>query len=326
MLKSILTILFFLLILNNAKAQENSKFIDISKTTNFIDSLLIDRDLNNWSIRVFGSFKPQQFIINSGDDKYTYRPNNPYGIGFGVGTKKIKIDLGLNLKATVKNPTKRFDMLWSFFKQNHLIEFYYMNYKGFDVQAGSLGETIFREDVKCLSTSISYMYMFQESRYSIAAVKSGLTTADKSVFSFGLGGFILHSNQSASEPFIPNDPDSVEKFKGTAMGVRLGFSSLIVLPKNFFLSFNVSPGIGLMSKKVYSDNSEFKPKKPIVSQLGLSMILGYNAEQYYLNLSVSNGYYQTDFNFGDQVVFGYLNAKLVYGYKLKGKIKKNWKK
>jgi hypothetical protein len=89
---------------------------------------------------------------------------------------------------------------------------------------------------------------------------------------------------------------------------------------------NVSPGIGLMSKYVHMNNSDYKPKKPIVSLLGLSMVLGYNAEQYYVNLALSNGYYQTDFNLGEQVVFGYLNVKLVYGYKLKGKIKKNWKK
>lgn len=326
MQKSLLTIVFFLLILQGIRAQEQAKLIDLSKTTRFIDTLLIDRDLNNWSIRVMGNFKRQQFILKPANNKFTYSPNNPYGIGFGIGTKKITLDFGFNLKASEANPTERFDILWSFFKQNHLVEFYFKNYQGFDVLEGNSGETIFREDIRCLSTAISYMYMFHESEYSLASIKSGLITANKSAFSYGLGGFILHSNQSANKSIIPNKPDSVDSFQGTGVGVRFIFSSLIVLPKNFFLSMNVSPGIGLMSKYVHMNNSDYKPKKPIVSLLGLSMVLGYNAEQYYVNLALSNGYYQTDFNLGEQVVFGYLNVKLVYGYKLKGKIKKNWKK
>ena len=170
--------------------------------------------------------------------------------------------------------------------------------------------------------------MFHEAEYSIAAMKTGLIEADRTTFSLGLGGFIMYTDQNANGSIIPTNADNelVQKFQGTGIGVMLGLSTLIVLPHNFYLSLNVSPGIGLMSKYVTSENSGYQPEKPVMHQLGLSMMLGYNAEQYYVNLSVSNGYYATDFNIGDEVQFGYLNAKLAFGYKLKGKIKKNWKK
>lgn len=317
---------------NTIAGQEDSKFIDLSKTTKFIDTLLIDRDLNNWSIRALSSFKQQQFIIRPKDNRYTYRPNNPYGIGFGVGTKKVILDISFNLKASEENPTERYDILWSFFKKNHLVDFYFQRYKGFEVTNAATGETLFREDIRSLSTAIRYMYMFHEADYSIASMKTGLVTADKTTFSLGLGGFILHNTQSADESIIPIPTDGsiltepVEKFQGTGVGVMMGFSSLIVLPHNFFLSLNAAPGIGLMSKYVTTDEAGYQPKQPVIHQLGLSMILGYNAEQYYINLAISNGYYTTDYNIGDDVIFGYLNAKLAFGYKLKGKVKRNWKK
>lgn len=317
---------------NTLVGQEDSKFIDLSKTTNFIDTLLIDRDLNNWSIRVLSSFKQQHFIIRPQGNRFTYRPNNPYGVGLGVGTKKVILDFSFNLKASEENPTERYDILWSFFKKNHLFDFYFQHYRGFEVRNAATGETLFREDIRSLSTAIRYMYMFHEAEYSIASMKTGLITADKTTFSLGLGGFLLHNTQSADESIIPIPKDGsilaepVEKFQGTGIGVMVGFSSLIVLPHDFFLSFNAAPGIGLMSKYVTTNDTGYQPKQPVISQLGLSMILGYNAEQYYINLAISNGYYTTDYNIGDDVIFGYLNAKLAFGYKLKGKVKRNWKK
>ena len=324
----------FLLLCFVSVYSQDSKFIDLSKTTKFIDTLFIDRDLNNWSIRALGSFKLQQFVIKPVNNSYLYSPNNPYGIGFGIGTKKAIFDFSFNLKASEENPTERYDILWSFFKKNHLIDFYFQHYRGFDVHNENTGEIVFREDISSLSTAIRYMYLLRESDYSIASMKTGMIEADKSTFSFGLGGFILHSNQNANESIIPIDPNDlsnnniepVHKFQGTGAGFMLGFSSLIVLPKNFFVSFHASPGIGLMNKYVSTGDSGYQPGNPLIKQLGLSVMLGYNAKQYYVNLSVSNGYYATDFNFGEEVLFGHLNAKLAYGYKLKGKFKKNWKK
>jgi len=331
--KKLFILVLFFSFYGEVSAQDKSKFIDLSKTTRFIDTLLIDRNLDNWSIRAFTSFKQQRFIIKPINNKFTYSPNNPYGIGFGVGTKKAIFDFSFNLKASEENPTKRYDILWSFFKKNYLFDCYFQHYRGFDVFNQNTGDIIFREDIRSLSAAIRYVYMFREVNYSIASMKTGLVTAEKSTFSFGIGGFLMHSNQYASESIIPmdllnlaNNSQFIEKFQGTGMGIMLGFYFLIVLPNNFFVSFHMSPGVGMMSKYVTTEETGYQPKNFIMKQLGLSMLLGYNAKQYYVNLSVSNGTYSTDYDFGDEVVFGYINAKLVFGYKLKDKIKRNWKK
>jgi len=333
MQKSFALILFSLLFCLKIDAQEDTKFIDLSKTTKFIDTMFIDRDLNNWSVRAFSSFKEQRFDVDSDGNKYLYTPNNPYGVGFGVGTKKLILDFSFNIKASEVNPTERFDLSWSFFQKKHLFDFYFQNYIGFEILNENTDKTIFREDVRSLSSAFAYMYMFHEPEYSIASMKTGLISAKRSSFSFGLGGFLLYNKQNGNGSILPvedtNSEDinnQIDEFKGTGIGMIVGFSTLIVLPKNFFVSINATPGVGIMRKYVASEDSGYHPKNPLVTQLGLSVLLGYDAKQYYLNLSLSNGYYATDYNFDNQVLFGYLNAKLVFGYKLKGKIKRNWKK
>lgn len=316
-----------------AFSQEDKKFIDISKTAKFIDTLLIDRDLNNWSVRVLGSFRQQRFHLLNGSNKYIYKPNNPYGMGLGIGTKKLTIDFTFNVKGSEEEPTDRFDLLGSFFKKKHMFDFYYQHYKGFNVENENTKETVFRSDIKSISSAIRYMYMFHESEHSIASMKTGLVTAHKTSFSIGFGGFLLFNNQQSSESIIPVeilsgavDNQDVTEFKGTGGGILLGFSTLIVLPKDFFITLNVSPGIGLMEKKVKTETDNYKPENPVIHELGLMALIGYNAEEYYVNFSISNGFYATDFDFGNRVVFGYVNAKLAFGYKLKGKFKRNWKK
>ena len=318
---------------NDKENSKHSSFLDLSKTTKFIDTLLIDRDLNNWSVRMMGIYRQQRFNLENNSSKYVYTPNNPYGIGIGIGTKKLTLDFTFNFKGHEENPTDRFDLLGSFFKRNHLVDFYYQHYQGFKVEDQNTKEVVFREDIRSISSAIRYMYMFHKSEYSIAAMKSGLINVDKSTFNFGIGGFVLFNSQRADDSIIPHDflsgstdYDSVREFQGTGGGIMLGFSTLIVLPKNFFITLNAAPGIGLMEKYVKTDDQNYKPDNPVIHQIGLSAMIGYNAEQYYVNLLIANGFYATDFDFGNEVVFGYVNAKLAFGYKLKGKIKRNWKK
>ena len=311
--------------------EKSSKFIDFKKTTTFIDTLLIDRDPNHWSVRLLSSFKEHDFVLSSKGSKFVYEPNNPIGVGIGIATRKLIVDITFNIKGQEENPTDRFDILTSFFIKKHLFDFYFQKYQGFSVENVDTKEIIFRDDIRSVSTGLRYMYMFHESDYSIAAMKTGLFNQEKSSITMGLGGFLLYSNQSADDPIVPvdihpgiQDESLYTELRGTAIGAQIGVSGLIFLPSNFFLSLNIVPGIGLMNKFVKSEDQDYRPENPVVHQLGLSAMLGYNGDLFYANLAVSNGYYSTDFDFGNEVVFSYLNAKLAIGYKLKGKFKKKF--
>ena len=46
-----------------------------------LDSLLIDRDIENYSIRIFSNYKVNKFSIKDDNSKVKFVPNNRYGIG-----------------------------------------------------------------------------------------------------------------------------------------------------------------------------------------------------------------------------------------------------
>ena len=57
-----------------------------------LDSLLVDRDIENYSLRIFSNFKVNKFSVSDGDSKAKFVPNNRYGLGLGFANKKIILD------------------------------------------------------------------------------------------------------------------------------------------------------------------------------------------------------------------------------------------
>ena len=85
---------------------------------NDLDSLFIDRDIDNYSIRLFTNFKVNKFSIRDRDSKAKFVPNNRYGLGVGFANKKIIIDLAVNIKNPNKDKTSRFDLQGSTILKN----------------------------------------------------------------------------------------------------------------------------------------------------------------------------------------------------------------
>ncbi|NNL01761.1 MAG: hypothetical protein HKP39_05755, partial [Eudoraea sp.] len=92
----LLFLLFFLI--GSLCWSQDIEINDSTKTTNPIESLLIDRDLRNWSVRFFGNVKGQWFKLSNDNASLSYIPNNLFGIGVGVATRKLILDIAFNLK------------------------------------------------------------------------------------------------------------------------------------------------------------------------------------------------------------------------------------
>ena len=127
------TLLLVLLLSFTTGFSQELSFLDSLHAPKFIDTLFIDRDINNWSIRIFTNYKEQRFRLSNDSYKLTYFPNNPYGIGFGLATKKIILDLAFNIKTNKEEPTDRIDMQGSLTLEKHNIDFVFQRYKGFNV-------------------------------------------------------------------------------------------------------------------------------------------------------------------------------------------------
>lgn len=297
--------------------------LDSLKVPGFIDTLFIDRDINYWSIRVYSVFKSNRFSISNEDSKINFVPNNPYGIGVGIATRKLLLDIGLNIKGNEEEPTKRFDIQANMIYENHVSELFIQRYQGFNVEDNEDEEMFFRNDLITFSMGIQYMYLFNSENYSIAANSTGLSRQKKAAASFGLGGFLFIRNQTADSTIIPgdiqtdfNEEANIVDMFGIGTGVHGGFTVIFPLPCFFFISLSGYPGIGLMYKKVSSETKEYVPSNPLFYKADVAGTFGFNSDRIYITFKVGLGFYDTSLDYGNKSHILTAHAKLALGYKL----------
>lgn len=322
-------IIFITLFFSTQLYSQDESIFDKVQLPGFIDTLFIDRNINNWSIRVYGSYRNNIFHLKNKDEKLLYTPNNPYGIGVGIATKKLLLDVGINLKVKSKEPTERFDLHASLMLHKHQIDYFFQSYQGYNINNDIELSDDFRKDISSLSTGISYMYIFNANEYSVAAMKSGLSRQKKAAISFGLGAFVFMNRMSADSSVIPfelstrfNNEAQIKDILGIGGGVLGRFNATVPFMKKFFASLSITGGVGLLYKDVETESISYRPSNPVIYQYGLGSVIGYNGKRFYVNLLIGLTYYESDLDFGNKVYYNTTNSKLSIGYKLKRKSNK----
>lgn len=319
-------LLLFSLSLSNA---QSIKALDSLKTIPFIDTLLIDRDINNWSVRLFGSFKEQRFILRNDNAKLRYVPNNPAGVGAGLATRKLIADFMVNINGNQEEATKRFDLQTTFLIKNHLFDVFLQDYEGFEIKNDLNDDKIFRPDIETFSMGVNYMYLFNVNKLSFSAMHSGLYHQKKAAFSFGVGGFLEYGRLKAAESIIPeefvplfNEQAQITQTTDIAFGIMGGIVSVFPLGSNFYAMANAIPGIGITIKQVETEDLSYRPSNPLIMDLAISGGIGYNAKRYYVVLTVRTDSFVSSLDFDNHISIKQTAAKLAIGYKLGRKNKK----
>jgi hypothetical protein len=327
MIHRILLLIVFLLVSFSSQSQIEKKRDSVSFFQK-IDSLFIDHDLSNYSVRLFSNYKVKQFRIINDNYKSRYFPNNRYGVGFGVANKKLLIDIAFNVKSDKENVTDRFDGQGSLIIGKHnFVNFYLQTYKGFNIKNNFNEPDVFRTDIKSWTIGLNYLYTFSEIEFSFSLLKAGLAKRNKNVYiTGGLGTFLVFDYFTADDNILTenaemyfNEEAEIEKYSGRAVGVLGGFLSVFMLPKNFIASCNIMPGVALMNKKVTLKDGSYRPSNPLLYKLDFSVALGYHVKRYYINLIYGTGIYSTNLDFDNKYLFNLSKAKLAIGYKLKVK-------
>ncbi|MDN3493111.1 DUF4421 family protein [Winogradskyella bathintestinalis] len=300
-----------------------------------LDSLLIDRNIENYSVRLFTNFKVNKFNIKNQDSKIRFVPNNRHGIGFGFANRKIILDIAFNLKNPNREETRKFDLQGTtIIKDRHYINFYGQSYKGFTAKNNIDEPFIFRSDMRSVSIGFNYLYTFDGIEFSYALLKAGLSEKRHRniIITGGVGAFASFDYFSAnssilSENISPyfNEEGNIERYKGLSFGVLAGFISYFKLPEGIVATVNIIPGIGFMAKKINLPNGGYKPADPMLYKLDFSMGVGYSFNQFYVNLTYSNGMYSTDLDYGNKYLLNLTNAKLALGYRFSGHKRNNLK-
>lgn len=297
-----------------------------------LDSLLIDRDIENYSIRVFTNFKVNKFSIKDSNSKSRYVPNNRHGLGVGFANRKIIIDIAFNIKNPNKERTRKFDLQGiTILKDRNYVNVYAQTYRGF-TNKNNFGEpNVYRDDIRSVSIGVNYLYTFDDIEFSYSLLKSGFSEKNnENVFiTGGIGAFTSYDYFSAkpsllSETTSPyfNKQADIEKYSGMAIGVLAGLITYFKLPENITATVNVMPGIGVMRKKISLEDASYIPSDPILYKLDFLIGLGYNYKQYYASLTYSNGLYSTDFGYDNSYNLNLTKAKLAIGYRFKKNKKK----
>ncbi|WP_338733397.1 DUF4421 family protein [Mangrovimonas cancribranchiae] len=197
--------------------QSNAQIIkDSLNIIETVDTLFIDRDFSNYSLRVFTNYKGRTLKLKDDNSKSRFVPNNRHGIGIGVANSKMVLDIAFNLKTKKKNATKRFDMQGATILGKHnYVSFYLQSYKGF-LAKNDFGEpSVFRGDIKSLTAGFNYLYTLSEIEFSYSLLKAGLARKHKNVYiTGGLGVFAFLIISRQTKLFCHNSITNIIATKG----------------------------------------------------------------------------------------------------------------
>lgn len=318
--------MLFVLVSISGGSQESKRLKDLS-FFEIIDTLFIDRDLKNYSARVFSNYKVKQFRLLNDNHKMRYVPSNRFGLGFGFANSKGLIDIAFNIKSGKKEVTKRFDAQGTIILlDHHYINGYFQIYSGYNIKNDFGDASIFRNDIKSRTIGFNYLYTISEIEFSYALLKAGLAKQNKNVYvTGGLGTFAIFDYFSAEDSIMPengllyfNEQANIKRYNGRAIGVLGGLLTAFVLPENLIATCNLMPGVALINEKVtLQDGSKYRPSKPMLYKLDISLALSYNVDRYYINLMYGTGIYSTNLDFDNRYRYNLSMAKLAFGYKLK---------
>ena len=307
----------------NASFSQNLTVLDSLKVRDFIDTLFIDRDINYWSIRLFTHLKSNWFGIMNSDQKLSYVPNNLFGIGVGLGTRKLLLDIGFSPGGNQENVTHRIDLQTAFILKKHFLEAYLHRYQGYNVRSDLDMPEVFRKDLRTLSTGVNYFYLFNADNYSIAADNSGHSRQKKMAGSFAIGGFLFFRNLRADSSIVGgilrndfNEEAQIERMVGISGGFQGGFTIIFPLPYYFFTSLSIYPGVGLKYENITSETSSYVVENPIFLKMETAGSTGYNGNRIYVTFRLSFNIGTNELGYGNQSISGAWRAKLAVGYKL----------
>ena len=317
-------LIFALLFLSKPLFSQDSIVIKKIKVPTLIDTMLIDHNINNWSIRLFTNYKLNKFRIGNSDQYLLFAPTNARRYGIGVGTRKFVMDIAFNLNPKGEESTKRIDLMATIMLKNHQIDYFLQRYQGYNINNGMT--EIFHPDITAFSSGLRYLYMFNGDEYSMVAMKAGLARPKKTVFTWGLGGFLflnqIQGDGSILAPEIEtfsNEEARIKNLFGLGAGVLANFSATVPILPNFFATVSITPGAGLMWKRVESESVSYRPEDLILYQVDFRGILGYHLGRFYINWSVGYGLNETSLDFGNRILLSRANLKLALGYKLRRK-------
>lgn len=294
----------------------------LPKVSSLIDSLVLSEKLD-WSVRLVSNFKQQQFRLSNEDSKLIYRPNNPFGVGFGVANQKMVIDILFNIKGDSEEVTTKFAAEGAIIVNKNMVGFTLENVHGYNVTSKQTDEQEFRDDISVFSLGLEYLRILSNNEITVRGMKAGLSDQRKTMLSYGVGGFMIVKDLKADASIIPegdreffNEQAQIYETSNFGGGVLAGVSSYFNLPGHFFATVFVASGLGLEYKYLKSEGGNYVVSNPWIFKTDLFGSLGYNRKKFYVNFTFGTDWYLSNIDFDNQLFLSVTKSKFIVGFNL----------
>jgi hypothetical protein len=137
-------------------------------------------------------------------------------------------------------------------------------------------------------------YLFNRKKFSYKAAYLRNEIQTRSAGSLSAGIFFYHDMVRSANGFLPSEmPDSIridfdlKAFDATSMGVSVGYQHTFVVKGNFFISLQLTPGIGYLRLEALNVVGETGIANKFAWQVLGRTAMGYEFENYYLGATAS---------------------------------------
>jgi len=280
-------------------------FAEKNDTIIKIDTTFIKETKNLLSTQLYLSNSSNNFNIKSYNINKTlnYTPNINGNIGFGFAYKWIGASISIGLKNNEiekKGKTDKFDIGFTMFGQKNIIDAKLQLFNGFYIANPWIYDTNFtdtlnypkRKDITTNSARISWVYSFNNKKFSNKAAFAQSEIQLKSVGSFLLGAFANANIISADSSVLPIQarnqfsPESNFNTTGNLSFTFGGGYAYSFIVKHFFLTLSLIQGLGMQWIIMIYDNEQLNEvRKSLATHTQIRLCIGYNSYRNYFGIN-----------------------------------------
>jgi len=256
-------------------------------------------------IRAYESSRFNDFKLIDPNDKLVYKPNHHNNIGLGFTYKVISLNFEFYVPIFGQNndrygATHSFDVQTYAYIHRFVVDFYSQFYNGYYLANGTAAlapgqpDVVKRPDIVTKDISLLCQYVFNDEHFSFNGPFYQNEIQNKSAGSLLLGGGIYHNDGHADSSIIPTMPKNANffdnyRFNGfsyTGIGINTGCAYSLVIRKHFFITGNVTAGIGIGDAHVSgSDLSHGDNRFGMEYMVNGKFAAGYTNNKYFIGVT-----------------------------------------
>lgn len=284
------------------------------------------------SLKLYGITKRNKFNIVDADSSNTlkYSPNEHMNVGFGFAYRGFGLNIAVNPHINVDDDqfgtTRKLDCQTNIYWRKFLLDLNYQRYNGYYIENPQYYVTNFniqgqypiRPDVQTKSWGGSFVYIFNNRKFSYRAPFLQNEKQLKSAGSMVLGSYFYRNSFTADSSLVPAEWDSLfspdyrlQSARTLNSGVSFGYTHTFVIWKNFYINLSLMPGLSVFSVDAKNEDGQsvdIETKLSLRNQARFA--LGYNRRHFFAGISaVSDNFYAAgersaiNFEFGNVRLF-----------------------